>query len=102
MRERGRSVAISLGVALAGLAIVTGGLAALLESGDPYQSLDPHHTGAGTAAGFAAVFCLVALWRLRDVARGRAGWFDAGLWFSLAVVALLALDVVAFASNMGD
>jgi len=101
MRERGRSLAISLGAMLVGLAATSGGLAALLESGDSQQRLDPHDTGAGTAAGFAVVFCLVALWRLREVARGRAGWLDAGFWFSLAVVALLALDVVAFASNLG-
>lgn len=101
MRERGRLTARSLGAALIGPAIVVGGLAVLLESGDPSQSLDPHHTGAFTAAGFAVVFCVVALWRLKEVARGRAGRLDAGLWYSLGVAGLLALLAVAFASNLG-
>jgi len=91
----------TLGAALVGAAAVAGGLAALLESGDPSQSLDPHHTGAFTAAGFAAVLCVVALWRLRELARGRAGWLDAGVCYSLAAVALLVLVAVAFASNLG-
>lgn len=101
MRERGRLTARSLGAALIGMAVVAGGLAALLESGDPSQSLDPHHAGALTAAGFAAVLCVVALWRLREFARGRAGRLDSGLWYSLAVAALLVLVAVAFASNLG-
>ncbi len=61
MRERGRSVAVSLGATLVGLAATAGGVAVLLESGDPQQSLDPHDAAAGTAGGFAAAFCLIAL-----------------------------------------
>jgi predicted Co/Zn/Cd cation transporter (cation efflux family) len=87
--------------ALAVLAVVSGGLAALLESGNPGQSLDPHHAGAFTAAGFATAFCLVALWRLRERGRGCAGRLDAGLWYTLGVLSLLALVAVAFASNLG-
>jgi hypothetical protein len=67
----------------------------------PGQSLDPHRIGFATAGGVAGALCIVALWRLRAAAQGRAGWFDAGSWFTLAVAGLLALLVVTFASRLG-
>ena len=57
--------------------------------------------GFALAGGLAAAFCFLALWRLREVAHGRTGWGDAGLSFAVALLALLALVVVAFASRLG-
>jgi predicted Co/Zn/Cd cation transporter (cation efflux family) len=97
-----RPLANALAVALLGLAVVAYALAALLDftlSGG--QSLDPHRRGFATAGGIAAALCIVALWRLRTARAGRTGWGDAGLWFALAVVALLALVAVAFGSRLG-
>jgi predicted Co/Zn/Cd cation transporter (cation efflux family) len=97
-----RRLAIALAVTLVGLAALAYALAALLDftlSGG--QSLDPHRRGFATAGALAGVLCVVALWRLRTVARGRTGWGDAGLSFAFAVLALFALLVVAFASRLG-
>jgi hypothetical protein len=96
-----RRLAIGAGAVLVALAVLAGGLATWLESGDRATSLDPHHRGAGTAAGFAAAFCILALWRLRELGRGRTGWWEVA-WCSLfAVGGLLFLDAVAFASRLG-
>ncbi len=96
-----RRLAIGAGVVIVALAVLAGSFATWLESGDPTQSLDPHHEGAGTAAGFAAVLCLLALWRLRGLGRGHTGWAEAVLCCSFAVGGLLFLDAVAFASRLG-
>src|SRR5215472_9145076 len=98
---RRRRVAIGLAVTLVVLAALTGVYAALLEDQPPSQSLDPHHTGVGLTGGIAALLCIVALWRLRDVARARAGWLDAGFWFALAVLSLLATVAVGTWSRLG-
>lgn len=99
---RRRRIAVGLAVTLIVLAALTVGLSALVDfSLSPQESLDPHHHGFETAAGFAAVLGGVALWRLREAARGRAGWADAGLWFGLAVLSLLALVAVGVASRLG-
>lgn len=95
---RSRRLAVAL-VVLAGLAISS---AALLDfTLSPNDSLDPHRTGFAVALGFAVVVCLVALWRLRAAAQGRPGGPATSFWFALAVLALCALVVVAFASRLG-
>ena len=97
-----RRRAIALALTLGGLAALAYALAALLDfTAGPEQSLDPHRHGFALAGGLAAAFCLLALWRLREVAHGRTGWGDAGLSFAVALLALLALVVVAFASRLG-
>jgi predicted Co/Zn/Cd cation transporter (cation efflux family) len=97
-----RPLAGALAITLVALAVVAYSLAAVLDftlSGG--QSLDPHRSGLATAGGAAAALCISALWRLRRVARGRTGWLDAGVWFALAVVALVVLVAVAFGSRLG-
>lgn len=89
-------------MALVILAVGAGVLAALLEfTLDPQESLDPHRAAFGTSAAFAAAFCVGALWQLRLVGRGRAGLFGAACCFGLALLALVALIVVAFATRLG-
>jgi hypothetical protein len=101
-RAHNRRLAIALAATLVGLAAVAYALAALLDfTLGPGQSLDPHRRGFATAGVFAAALCIVGLWRLREVARDRTGWGDAGLSFAFAVVALFVLLVVAFASRLG-
>jgi uncharacterized membrane protein len=91
-----------LSVLLIGLAVAAGVLGALLEfTLKPQDSIDPHHSGFGTAAGIASAFCVAALWRLKELGRGRERWWAAACWFGLAVVALVALVAVAFASRLG-
>jgi hypothetical protein len=94
-------VAIGIGAALVALALLAGALAAWLEGGDPSQSLDPHHRGAGTAAVFAAVFCIFALRKLKQLGRDRAGWGEVLMVCVFAVGGLLFLDAVAFGSRLG-
>ncbi len=91
-----------LAVTLVGLAVLAYALAALLDftlSGS--QSTDPHREGFAAAGALAAALCINALWRLREVARGRTGWGDAGLSFGFAILALFVLLFVAFASRLG-
>lgn len=84
------------------LAVGASVLAAWLEFGlSSNESLDPHRVGFGVAAAFAAAFCLGALWQLTLAGRGRAGILGATVCFGLAVLALLALLAVAFASRLG-
>jgi hypothetical protein len=93
---------IALTLTLVGLAVLAYATAAWFDfTLGPGQSLDPHRRGFATAGGLAAALCVVALWRLRALARSRTGWGDAGLWFALAILALFALVVVAFASRLG-
>jgi hypothetical protein len=97
-----RRLAFALAVTLVGFAALAYALAALFDftlSGG--QSLDPHRGGFATAGGIAGGLCIVALWRLREVARGRTGWGNGGLSFAVAVIALFVLLVVAFASRLG-
>ncbi|PWU21709.1 MAG: hypothetical protein C5B48_10960 [Candidatus Rokuibacteriota bacterium] len=82
-------------------AALAGVLAVLLEGHPPVGSNDPHHTRIAITGGIAALLCLVALWRLREVARDCAGWFDAGFWYALAVLALVALVAVGFSGGSG-
>jgi hypothetical protein len=97
-----RRLAVALAFALVGLAALAYAFAALQDfSLGGSQSLDPSRRGFAAAGAFAAVLCVVALWRLREVARGRAGWGDAGLCFAFAVLALLVLLAVATASRLG-
>jgi len=98
---RRRRIAIGLAVTLVVLAALTGVYAALLEDQPPGQSLDPHHAGVAVAGGFAVLFCSVALWRLREVARARAGWLDAGFWLAVAALSLLAVVTVGILSRLG-
>lgn len=99
---RNRRAAGVFSWALIVLAVLASVFAALLEFGlGPAQSLDPNGSAFGTAAGFAAAFCIAALWKLRRFGRGRAGSFGTAAWFNLAVLALLGLIVVAFASRLG-
>jgi hypothetical protein len=99
---RNRRLAVALAVTLLVLAALAYASAALLDfTLGPGQSLDPHRHGFAVAGALAAVLCILALWRLREVARGRTGWSDAGLSFAFAVLALLVLVVVAFASRLG-
>jgi hypothetical protein len=84
---------------LLALAALAGTIAAWLEDLPQSQSLEPDHSGVGTAGLFTAVSCLVALWRLGDVARGRGRWLAASYWFALALVGLLVTDAVALASR---
>jgi len=99
---RTRRLAITLAVTLVGVAALAYAVAALLDfTLDPGQSLDPHRHGFAMAGSLAAAFCILALWRLREVARSRTGWGDAGLSFAVALVALFVLVVVAFASRLG-
>lgn len=96
-----RRIAIGLGTGLMALAALVGWAAAWLEDLPPSQTIDPHHSGVAIAGGIAALFCIYALWHLSDVARGRAGWVGAGFGLALALLALLAVDAVAFASRLG-
>lgn len=99
---RKRRLASALAVTLLGLAALAYLVAALLDfTLPPAQSLDPQRQGFATAGVLAGVLCILALWRLREVRRGRAGWGDAGLSFAFAVGALFVLVLVAFASRLG-
>lgn len=75
--------------------------AARLEDQPPGQNIDPDHIGVVLTGAFAAYFCVVALWRLRDVSRGRDEWVGASTWIALAVAALLVVEFVAVASRLG-
>ncbi len=75
--------------------------AARLEDQPPGQSIDPDHIGVALAGAFAAYFCVVALWRLRDVSRGHDEWVGVSVWIALAVAALFVVDLVAVASRLG-
>ena len=99
---RSRRLAIALAVTLVVFAALAYVLAALLDftlSGS--QSTDPHRRGFAAAGAFAAASCIFALWRLREVARGCAGWGDAGAAFGWALFALFVLLFVSFASRLG-
>jgi hypothetical protein len=99
---RNRRLAIALAVTLLGFAALAYVLAALLDftlSGS--QTTDPHRRGFAAAGAFAAASCIFALWRLREVARGRARWGDAGAAFGWAIFALFVLLFVSFASRLG-
>ena len=99
---RARRLAIGLAVTLVCLAALAYTLAALIDfSLSGSQSLDPSRHGYAVAGALAAVLCVVALWRLREVARGRAEWGDAGVAFVIAVLALFVLLAVAVASRLG-
>jgi hypothetical protein len=99
---RNRRLAIALAVTLVGLAALAYALAALLDfTLSPSQSTDPHRRGFAAAGAFAAALCINALWRLREVARGRTGWGIAGLSFGYAIFALFVLLFVAWASRLG-
>jgi hypothetical protein len=99
---RNRRLALTLAVTLVGLAALAYAIAALLDfTLGPGQSLDPHRHGFAVAGSLAAALCILALWRLREVARSRTGWGDAGLSFAFGVIALFVLVVVAFASRFG-
>jgi hypothetical protein len=63
--------------------------------------LDRGHSGIATAGAFAGAFCLFALFKIAQAARGTRGWGQAGISLGLAVLALLALDAVAFGSRLG-
>ena len=95
-------LAIAFAVTFVGLAVLAYVLAALLDfTLSPAQSLDPHRHGFAAAGAFAAALCILALWRLREVARGRTRWSDAGPSFASAVLALFVLVVLALASRLG-
>ena len=99
---RSRWLAIALSVTLVGLAALAYVLAALIDfSLSGSETLDPHRRGFAIAGAFAAACCILALWRLREVARGRAGWGDASAAIGLAVIALFVLLFVAVASQLG-
>lgn len=98
---RSRQIAVGLGAALLALAGLVAWSAARLEDQPPGQSIDPQHVGVAVTGGFAAYFCAVALWRLRNVSRGRSGWLGASVWIALALAALVVVDLVAFASRLG-
>jgi hypothetical protein len=100
--RRSRRLAIALAVGLvcfAAFAYVSAALIDFSLSGS--ESLDPHRRGYAVAGAFAAAFCLVALWQLREVARGHTGWGIAGLYFAFAVLALFVLLAVAIGSQLG-
>lgn len=102
MEARRHAVAIALGSILLVAAACAAAVAVASEHHlAPSRSLDPSHRGVLTAGGLAAALCLVAFWRLLAAARGRAGWFDAGLWLVFAVVSLIVVDVVAIAARLG-
>jgi hypothetical protein len=99
---RNRRVASGLALTLIIVATLAVALAALADfTLSAQQSLDPHRRGFGIATGFAVALCVVALRRLREVARGRSRWLGACVWFALAVLALFALIAVGFASRLG-
>jgi hypothetical protein len=85
---RNRRLAIALAVTLVGIAALSYALAAFMDfSLSGSQSLDPNRVGFAVAGAFAAALCINALWRLREVARGRTGWGIAGLSFGYAILA---------------
>jgi len=97
-----RRIAIALAVTLmcfAAFAYVSAALLDFTLSGS--QSTDPSRHGYAAAGALAAALCINALWRLREVARGRTGWGDAGASFGFAILALIVLLFVAFASRLG-
>jgi hypothetical protein len=99
---RNRRIAIALAVTLVCFAAFAYVSAALLDftlSGS--QSTDPGRLGYAAAGALAAGLCINALWRLREVERGRTGWGDVGVSVYFAVLALCVLLFVAFASRLG-
>jgi hypothetical protein len=86
---------------LMALAALVAWAAARLEDQPASQSIDPQHGGVAIAGAFAACFCVVAVWRLREVSRGRRGWLGASVWLAFAVLALFLVDFVAVASRLG-
>jgi len=100
--RRTRRLAIALAVTLvcfAAFAYVSAALIDFSLSGS--QSLDPHRRGYAVAGAVAAALCINALWRLREVARGRSEWGDAGVGIGLAILALIVLLLVAIRSQLG-
>ncbi|HEV2592526.1 MAG TPA: hypothetical protein VGU02_11600 [Gaiellaceae bacterium] len=96
--RRHPGVAWTVGVTLAVFAGVVGCRAALLH--DPH-GLDPHWSGAGTAALFAATFVGYAEWSTIKLGQERTSvWATAG-WIAVAVLSLFALLAVAVAGNLG-
>ena len=55
---------------------------------------------AGTAGVFAGAFCAFALFKLGLLVRGRGTWLGAGFWCVLALLSLVALLAVAFATRL--
>jgi hypothetical protein len=100
--RRSRRLAVALAVTLvcfAAFAYVSAALIDFSLSGS--QSLDPHRRGYAVAGAVATALFINALWRLREVARGRTGWGDAGASFGFAILALIVLLLVAIASVLG-
>jgi hypothetical protein len=100
--RRSRRLAVSLAVTLVCFGVFAYVSAALIDfSLSGSQSLDPHRRGYAVAGAVAAALCINALWRLREVARGRTGWGIAGasVWF--AILALIVLLLVAIRSQLG-
>jgi hypothetical protein len=88
---------MALGAVL--LAAAVGAAWAAVQLDDP--GLDPDHSAVATAGLFAAGFCLFSLFKLIRVALKKSTWLSATVWLILAFLALLVLDVVAFATRLG-
>jgi hypothetical protein len=97
---RTRRIAIGLAAVLVALAAFVAWFAGAIER-PPSQTTDPRHHEVYFAGAFAAFFFIYALWWLREVSRGGAGWARASLWYVLAVGALLFVDAVAAISRLG-
>jgi len=65
------------------------------------SALDPRWSAVGTAALFAALFCLLAIYKLWRVARSGGTWWKMTWWMVLGVLSLVALDFVALATRFG-
>jgi hypothetical protein len=65
------------------------------------DDLDPHHAGIITAGVFAAGFCFWAFTSLASAANRQGSWLKAGFSLAIAVLALIVLDTIAFASRLG-
>jgi hypothetical protein len=99
---RNRRIAIALAVTLVCFAAFSYVAAALIDfSLSGAQTLDPNRKGYAIAGAIAAALCIYALYGLREVARGRTEWGEAGLVFALAILALFGLLFVAIASQLG-
>lgn len=100
--RRSRRLAVALAVTLVCFAAFVYVSAALIDfSLSGSQSLDPHRRGYAAVGALAAALCINALWRLREVARGRSEWGDAGASFAFAILALIVLLLVAIRSQLG-
>ena len=98
---RSRQIAVGLGATLLALAAFAAWAAVRLEDQPSGQSLDPHHVGAVIAGAVAAGCCVIALWQLGEVSRGRSAWHVASVWVAFAAAGLVAVVAVAFASRLG-